>query len=350
MGVILSGGAQRRSRRTSGASAVEGQLREEDVVAAIASIAGDRLQRRIVLGIGDDAALWQPSRSHRSAITTDMLVEGVHFTRETMTLEDAGWRAMTANASDLAAMGARPLLATVALGVPAEYALEEVRELYGGLAAAAASVGMSIVGGDLSRAPVLTIAITAVGEVRPSNLKTRAGARPGAVVAVTGDLGAARAGLDVATNRVALHSEHSAIALRAFRHPEARVAEGRFFAASANVQAMMDVSDGLSTDLHRLSIASACGAIVETVPVSAAAREAAMQTGEDPERYALAGGEDFELLVAIGPRAFAHLSRRFAARFNRPLHRVGVLRAGAGIQFRGEPLTPTGWDHFLTSS
>ena len=94
-------------------------LREDDVVAAIRAIVEPVDNRSIVLGIGDDAALWQPSRSHRSAITTDVLVEGVHFTRASMSLRDAGWRAMAANASDLAAMGARPVLATVALGVPA---------------------------------------------------------------------------------------------------------------------------------------------------------------------------------------------------------------------------------------
>ncbi len=321
-------------------------MREDDVIAAIRAIVEPAAQRRIVLGIGDDAALWQPSRSHRSAITTDILVEGVHFTRDAMSAGDVGWRAMAANASDLAAMGARPLLATVALGVPEDYGFDALCELYEGLSQSARASGLDIAGGDLSRAPVLTIAITAVGEVRPSNVKTRAGGRPGAVLAVTGVLGAARAGLDCASGRVALTGDAERDALRAFRRPEARCAEGRFFSASANVQAMMDISDGLSTDLDRLCAASGCGAILEGVPAAPSAREAATALGEDPERYALAGGEDFELLVAIAPRAFAHLARRFSARFKRPLHRVGVLRAEAGLEFRGESLARTGWDHF----
>jgi thiamine-monophosphate kinase len=197
---------------------------------------------------------------------------------------------------------------------------------------------------------VLTIAITAVGEVRPSNAKTRAGGRAGAVVAVTGKLGASRAGLDVATGRTALDTKDADPALHAFRRPKARVAEGRFFGASANVQAMMDLSDGLSTDLSRLCDASGCGAVVEQVPVAACAREAAMRLGDDAERYALAGGEDFELLLAIAPRSFIHLARRFAARFGRPLHRIGVLREELGIEFRGEPLPRTGWDHFSSQT
>jgi thiamine-monophosphate kinase len=325
---------------------VPAPLREDDVVAAIAAIVEPVESSHVVLGIGDDAALWQPSRSHRSAITTDMSVEGVHFTLAMMTLRDAGWRAMTANASDLAAMGARPVLATVALGVPAGASIDEVRELYDGIAAAARAVRLDVVGGDLSRAPVYTVAIAAVGEVRASNVKTRAGGRPGAVLALTGALGAARAGLDAARHPGLLQDELEGAALRALRRPQARCSEGRFLAASANVQAMMDCSDGLSTDLDRLCAASGCGAVVERVPVADAAQAAAAAREEDPERYALAGGEDFELVVAVAPRAFAHLTGRFAARFGRPLERIGVLRAQPGMEFRGEPLQRSGWDHF----
>jgi thiamine-monophosphate kinase len=321
-------------------------LREDDVVAAIEAIVEPLAHRRILLGIGDDAALWQPSRSHRCTITTDLSIEGVHFTRATMSLEDAGWRAMIANASDVAAMGAHPFLATVALGVPEGAGVGDVRELYRGLAAAARAVGLDIVGGDLSRAPVLTIGIAAVGEVRASNVKMRAGGRPGAVVAASGELGAARAGLDAAVNPQLLDGELAREALRAFHRPQARCAEGRFFGASRNVQAMIDCSDGLSTDLDRLCDASGCGALVERVPVSEQARAAALRLNEDPERYALAGGEDFELLVAIAPRAFEHLARRFETRFGRRLERIGILRAQPGIEFRGERLERSGWDHF----
>ncbi len=164
------------------------RVTEDEIIAAL---------RPLTKGIGDDAALWQPSRSHRSAISSDMLVEGVDFTRDAMTLEDAGWRAMAANVSDLAATGARPVLATVALGLPPALEMAEVLELYGGLAACAADAKLSIVGGDLSRSAALTIAITVVGEVRASDAKSRAGGRPGDVLAVTGALGAARAGFEL---------------------------------------------------------------------------------------------------------------------------------------------------------
>lgn len=326
-------------------SAIPQALREDDVVAAIARIVATP-SKRVLLGIGDDAALWQPSRSHRSVITSDMLVEGIHFAATLMTLEDAGWRAMMANASDLAAMGARPLLATVALGVPAGAGCDDVAELYRGLSSAATAAGIDIVGGDLSRCGEFVVSIAAVGEVRPSNVKLRSGGRPGAVLAVTGPLGASRAGLELARRPRPLEEAQAAQALAAFRRPVARCLEGQFLAASRNVQAMMDCSDGLSTDVARLCAASGCGAQLDAIPIAPSARALSQALGEDAQRFALAGGEDFELLVAVAPRAFPHLAHRFATRFGRPLERIGTLAALPGVTLHGKPIGTTGWDHF----
>lgn len=326
-------------------------LREDEVVARLRSVVERTTSAAVRLGIGDDAAVWQPSRSHRSVITTDALVEGVHFTRETMTLEDVGWRTSAANISDLAAMGARPVLATIALGVPPNADLEELVALYRGIALCASAEALAIVGGDLVRAPVLTLAMTAVGEVRVSNCKTRSGGRAGNVVATTGALGASRAGFDLARGAVRIEERPLRDeALRAHRRPKARLREGLWLAASANVRAMMDCSDGLSTDLARLCDASGMGARIDEVPVAASARAAAVKLGEEPGSYALAGGEDFELIVAIEGHAFAHLASRFRAHFGRPLYRIGVLRNEAGIVLaRGDeeyPVPRSGWEHF----
>ena len=324
------------------------QLNEDEIVAAIAAIAG-RERGRVLLGIGDDAAVWQPSRSARSVITTDALIEDVHFSRATMSMEEIGWRAMAANVSDVAAMGARPVLATIALGIPPLDA-PSVRDLYRGLVACAQTVGCAIAGGDLTRAPLVTLAITVVGEVRPSNLKTRSGARPGDVLAVTGPLGASRAGLELLRATITLEEAYAAQALAAHRTPVPRVAEGRWLGASRNVRAMMDCSDGLSTDLARMCAASGTGARVSAVPLARSARAAAERLGEDPLAFALAGGEDFELLVAVAPRAYAHLAKRFAARFGRALEAIGTAEADAGLVLvkNGveEPLRRAGWDHF----
>lgn len=263
-------------------------------------------------------------------MTTDAFVENVHFKRED-SLENAGRRAMAASLSDIAAMGARPVLATISLSLPVETARDDALGLYCGIADSAAASGCAIAGGDLTRAPLISVVVTIAGEVRASNVKLRSGARPGDVIAVTGPLGAARA------------SQFRSV-------PQPRIAEGLWLAASVAVRAMMDVSDGLSTDLRRMCAQSKCGALIERVPVAAAVQAAARVAGEEPENYALAAGEDYELLIAVKARAFGYIAARFRKRFGRDLERVGIFREAPGI-FRksaaGEQaVAATGWDHF----
>jgi thiamine-monophosphate kinase len=247
-------------------------------------------------------------------------------------------------------MGAKPVLATIALGVGPSAGDAWIADCYRGIAALAERAKCAIAGGDIVRAPAIVISITVVGEVRPSNLKTRAGMRPGDAIAVTGPLGAARAGLAVAVERPDLAGDDAAAAaLRAFRTPEPRLAEGRWLGASRNVRAMMDLSDGLSTDLPRLARASGTGAVIEDVPVAAAARTIAERAGADAHRWALDGGEDFELLVAAASRAFSHLAAGFRKRFGRELLRVGQATAEPGVRFTdGSPVASAGWDHLRT--
>lgn len=266
-----------------------------------------------------------------------------------MSPEDIGYRALAANLSDLAAMGARPVLATVTLGLPENCANADVLALYRGMLELTAQWRCSISGGDLSRAPALLLAITAIGQVRPSRIKWRSGARCGDVIAVTGKLGASRAGLHAA-QMPGLEEPLLSQALSAHRRPQPRVAEGAWLAASANVHAMMDISDGLSTDLARMCAASGCGAVIDRVPVADSARSMAQLRNEDPLMYAVAGGEDYELLVSVAPRAFDYLSARFEKHFGKPLLRVAQARPGSGLHIVREgceePLAPLGWDHF----
>jgi len=320
---------------------------EDDLISKLQAIVSQAAPSALLVGIGDDAAVWQPSRSHRSVITTDALVEGVHFTSDAMSAADVGHRALASNLSDVAAMGAKPVLATIAFGVGPGADEAWILECYRGIAALAERAQCAIAGGDIVRAPAITIAITIVGEVRPSNLKTRAGMLPGDTIAVTGPLGASRAGLAVAVEHPELADDPAAAeALRAFRTPEPRLAEGRWLAASRNVRALMDTSDGLSTDLARLARASKCGATIESIPVAAAASAIAGRAGANAEQWALDGGEDFELLVAVAARAFSHLAGRFHARFGRPLLRVGVATAEAGVRLAdGTAVSSAGWDH-----
>ncbi|HZW53249.1 MAG TPA: thiamine-phosphate kinase, partial [Candidatus Elarobacter sp.] len=154
-------------------------MTEDQLIVRLRERLRDAGQSRLLVGIGDDAAVWQPSRGNRSVITTDALVEGVHFTRTAMRAYDAGWRALASNLSDIAAMGARPVLATIALAFPRDTDPAWLLEAYDGIADLAKRARCAIGGGDVTRAPAIAFAITVVGEVRASNLKRRDGARPG---------------------------------------------------------------------------------------------------------------------------------------------------------------------------
>ena len=340
-------------------------MTEDSLVAALREICEARASdaspgpRKIVLGIGDDAAAWQPSRSHLCVITTDALVDGVHFRKPEMDAGDIGHRAMAANLSDIAAMGARPVLVTIALGVTPETSETWLRACYTAMAALAHAHGARIVGGDITASPVVSLAITVVGEVSRTRMKTRAGGRPGDVLAVTGPLGASRAGLELLRRAgivsepgdLALGSDERRAAELAFARPMPRVREGRFLAASAYVHAMMDSSDGLSTDVARLARSSGCGATVDEVPIHLAAFAVAEAVGDDPACYALDGGEDFELIIAVAPRAFNHLSRKFALAFGAALLPIGSLEIEPGIRIAADgiahELVAAGFDHFF---
>jgi thiamine-monophosphate kinase len=265
-----------------------------------------------------------------------------------------GHRAMAANLSDVAAMGARPVLATVVLGVAQATSEAWILEVYRGMSALAAQHGARIVGGDIVRSPVATLSLTVVGEVSRTRLKRRSGGRPGDVLAVTGPLGASRAGLELTLRAHDVVASVRAAALAAFATPMPRIREGRWLAASTNVHAMMDCSDGLSTDLGRLARASGCGAELGAIPVADAAAVVARAAGDDPRAYALDGGEDFELIVALAPRAFRHLARAYARHFGAELHAIGRLTAEPGLRLidagASRELVTAGWDHLRVDS
>ncbi len=322
-------------------------MTEETLVAAIREITASPANVKLRLGIGDDAAVWQPSRSHLSVITTDALIEDVHFTRTAMSAADVGHRSLAANLSDIAAMGARPVLATIAFGVSPAIDEGWMRDFYRGLAALAARTGTAIAGGDIVRAPVVSIAITVVGEVRNSSLKTRTGALPGDVIAVTGPLGASRAGCEILLDHPDLTRDAEfAELLHAYRHPEPRLREGRFLGASRNVHAMMDTSDGIASDLARLCVASNVGATLDALPIAVAVETYCRRSTTDHQRFALEAGEDFELLAAIDRRAFPYLAGRFRAHTGRELIGIGECTSSPGLRLRaGNPIVAHGYDH-----
>jgi thiamine-monophosphate kinase len=281
--------------------------------------------------IGDDAAVVAAPRG-RLVLSTDATVAGVHADLSLVGLDDFGWKALTAAVSDIGAMGARPVCALVTLCAPPGTDLDA---LTAGLAQASARWACPVVGGDLSTAEQVVVSVAVAGALDGGSPPvTRRGASPGDVLAVTGPLGGSAAGLRVLrAGGGATATGASGAVVKAHLRPAARLAEGRA-ARSAGATAMIDVSDGLSIDLHRLADASGVGFHLDSVPVAPGA------TREE----ALGGGEDYELVVAAAdPDA---LIAAFTAQGLRPPEVVGRCVADRrDRRLEGEALPRTGWEH-----
>jgi thiamine-monophosphate kinase len=332
-------------------------LSEDELIAAISRLLSGP-QPGVVVGIGDDAAVLEPTGG-QPVLTTDLLVEGVHFERGTISARDLGAKAITVNVSDVAAMGASPRAALASVALTPDVDASWVMELYGGMRDACSEYALSLVGGDTNRAELLIVSVAVAGEVAPGRAVGRDGARPGDVVVVTGSLGAAAGGLalsraSAATTADALSRPWGRPLLDALERPVARVGEGQVL-ARCGATAMMDLSDGLAKDLSRLCGASGVGARVElsAVPVSPALREGASSLEVDALALALGGGEDYELVATLEPGDADVARRELDDRFGVTLTVVGTIIEGEGLvavdaDGRADRLEPRGWDHFAT--
>jgi thiamine-monophosphate kinase len=305
--------------------------------------------RGVNLGIGDDAA-WVQTRSGSCLLTADLLIEGVHFDLKWTSLYALGYKTLAVNMSDIAAMGGTPAYLLLSLGIPATFASEDVEEFYRGIRSLASKSGVALVGGDTSVAKVLFISACLVGDA-PYRPITRGGAQVGDDIYVTGTLGDSALGLKLLKRKSPKLTQRAAKFLLSRHHfPTARVRAGATLAREKLARAMIDVSDGLLQDLGHICKASRIGAIVaeEKLPLSAAYRSLAGHYGT---HYALAGGEDYELLFCARRRDRSRIER-FQGRFDVPISRIGTCvgsrdgivvldRKGRRLSFRA-----TGHDHF----
>lgn len=318
-----------------------------------------------LVGIGDDAAIWRPSPLAASVITTDALVAGVHFDLATTSWYDLGWKALAANVSDIAAMGAHPRLALVTLALAGDPPVAEVEALYDGMADLAAEYGVALAGGDTVRSPHLFLNLTVVGESEPIGedgewpLLQRARARPGDLVAVTGHLGASGGGLRwLSGDRPAGAAESAAAPLvDAHLRPRPRVAEG-LACVAAGLRCGMDLSDGLLGDLTRIAEAADVGAVIQAAAVPIHPALHALYP-DDALTLALTGGEDYELCVCGPPPLLATAAALLEHRRLQPLTVVGhVVEAPASgprvrvVDEQGQPIAlgRGAWDHFRSPS
>jgi thiamine-monophosphate kinase len=322
----------------------------------------DRIARRVgrpaahvVVGIGDDTAVLRVTPGALVLMTTDALVEGVHFRRATSGAADVGWKALAINASDIASMGGAPTSAVVSLMLPPSLEAEWVDALYDGLMEAAGAFDVAIVGGNLTQAQSIVVDVTVLGEVTPEHLVRRSGARPGDLIAVTGTLGRAAAGL-VALERGAAATPEIERAIVAQRRPRPRLAAGRALAGTGVLHAMIDLSDGLALDLARVCDASGVGARIDAarLPIDGAVLAAAGGSGQDPLDLSLTGGEDYELLFVVSPADVDAAMDALTGAGEVGATVVGsVVGADAGrtivIDGAARPLEARGWTHFRRS-
>ena len=324
------------------------ELGEFALIDMLSSIVGMPLRNDVVLGIGDDASAWRTPGLIEIG-TTDAMVEGVHFTFDTTTWSDLGWKALAINISDVAAMGGRPLYAMVSLGLPPETEAESVADLYRGMMEAAQRFDTDICGGNISSAPVVMVSVAVIGE-SSGRLLERSAALPGDLIAVTGYLGGASAGLRVLRSGQDPHGEAAAALKKAHLRPYPRVAEGQVL-VDEGANAAIDLSDGLLADLGHVAQASGLAATVRAhaLPVHPGAKDV---LGDESLALALSGGEDYELLFT----ARADVVDRVKGRVPCPVTVIGEIVTGdAGkvtvVDENGLPLEPpgTGWEHFRSA-
>jgi len=336
--------------------------------ALLARILG-RLPRpgaHVLVGPGDDAAVIEQGRNSRLVVTTDALVEDVHFSWAWSRAADIGHKALAVNLSDLAAMGATPRWAVVSLMLPGHVPVATVEAIVDGLSAHALAHGVSIVGGNITRSTGgLVVDVTAGGEVPARKWLDRCG-RAGDELWVSGEIGGARAGLEMCMDGIRLPGGDGAkpasraqaddpsgarVCINRHVRPEARVRLGLAVARNRAARAAMDLSDGLADAVRQMAGASGCGALVNasTLPIDGGARHWWTTRGVDPVLAAVAGGEDYELLLAVPPRWMGRL-RHVRRQVTEPaLTRIGVLTKTAGLWLNrdGQRGTwPEGFEHF----
>jgi thiamine-monophosphate kinase len=301
--------------------------------------------RGLRLGIGDDAALVEIPRGHDLILTTDMSLEDVHFRRGLQPARSIGHRALARSLSDIAAMGGRPRYALVSLAISKRATRAWIGNLYLGMLTLARRFGVAVVGGDTARVsgPTLLDVIVA-GDVPRGRALLRSGAQPGDQVFVSGRLGYAALGLRLLMSPPRRRLPHRVEAIRAHLYPEPQCALGRFLSARRLASALMDLSDGLSTDLARLCEASGVGARLWANLLPGPSP----QDAEDCLRLALHGGEDYQLLFTVPPGKVSRIPARFG---DVPLHRIGEIQKAKGQRLVGtdgkvQPLRPAGWDCF----
>lgn len=324
------------------------ELGEFGLIDLLAKMVNSLPGKQLIIGIGDDAAAWYGDASIQLA-TVDSFIQNVHFSLDTASWEDLGWKAMAGNLSDIAAMGGMPRYALVSLAIPPHTEVEDITALYKGMIELAQPFEVTIIGGDTNSAPLVAITITILGSIKnlDKHILTRSTAQPGEQVAVTGYLGTAAAGLEMLTNQLQFDPEATTFLKKAFLHPYPRLAEGQLL-VDLGVKTAIDISDGLISDLNQVCKSSQVGARIEIdrVPIQPMVKA---NLREKSLELALSGGEDYELLFTASAEVIDRAKRVASC----PVTVIGEIVAAKKITLvdsQGNPfnLNKAGWEHFIS--
>lgn len=295
------------------------------------------------VGIGDDCAVIPSREGYSYVITSDMLIEGRHFLSEYTTPWELGYKSLGVNLSDIAAMGATPLYSFLSISLPPTLTTEWADRFLEGYN----SFGIPLLGGDTTSATegAMAISVTAIGECKNENIKYRSGAKAGDYIVVTGELGSSAAGFK------ALGIQGWETLKKAHHTPQIDIKEGAWLGERDEVTAMMDISDGVSSDLRHICRKSVCGANIalEKLPIHNTCIKFCMENNIDQAELALSGGEDYKLLLTVKKEGFASLESDFRKEFGKKLFPIGEIEETQKIRYTNqgkEVNIKTGFTHF----
>ncbi|MCP4682350.1 MAG: thiamine-phosphate kinase [Desulfobacterales bacterium] len=308
----------------------------------------------IIKAIGDDAAVFLTEPGTATLVTTDLLVERVHFLRNVASGFSLGHKSLAVNLSDIAAMGGTAKEVFVSIAIPNDCPIKYIEDLYDGIKTLAARYEVNVLGGDTTGSKTdLIINIAVTGSVLKEEVLLRSSAKPGDMIACTGFPGESRAGLHLILEDLPTDSEPQKHLFNAHVMPEPHLHEGRFLSKSPGIHACIDVSDGLSSDIRHILKESGVGAKLYTqqIPISSELQHFCRKFDFQPVEYALSGGEDYFLLCTMSKQEAEKIAEDFMKEFNRSLHIVGEISDSGNLTLtepNGEEkvIISTGWDHF----
>ncbi len=307
-----------------------------------------------VRGIGDDCAVIPSSGDETYLLSTDTLVDSVHFLKDKISPTALAIKSLTVNVSDVAAMGGQPLYILLAVSTPADIELAWIKEFFDGIRKGCDQYGVSLIGGDMTKSPIhLVITVTVIGKALRSNIKYRSTAQTGDVICVTGNIGDSVGGLFCYRDALSSTPDTSQL-ITQHLNPRAHIEEGLWLSQEKGVNAMIDISDGVESDIKRIMEKSKCGASLELshLPLSDAFMRVGKEMNWNVYEMAVTGGEDYCLLLTVDPASFEDISTRYNRIFHHPLTAIGtIIDQELMIKYQGKTITlnQKGYDHFTSN-